>query len=144
VTNPGYATPPDGTVTTYYFTARDTFRTEGEKRTDFAANYVYRLKHSSNVQLFGQLQVLNVFDQLQLCGCGASVFLNGGTVTQTRIDQSVLTPITNAGQYAPFNPFTATPVRGVNYDLGPNFGKALNRFAYTTPRTLRVSFGVRF
>ena len=29
-------------------------------------------------------------------------------------------------------------------DLGSNFGTALNRFAYTSPRTLRVSFGVRF
>jgi hypothetical protein len=35
-------------------------------------------------------------------------------------------------------------VRGVNWDYGPLFGQALNRFAYTTPRTLRLSFGVRF
>ena len=27
---------------------------------------------------------------------------------------------------------------------GPKFGTALNRFAYTTPREMRVSFGVRF
>jgi hypothetical protein len=46
--------------------------------------------------------------------------------------------------YQTFNPFTTTPVRGVNWDYGPNFGKAINRFAYTTPRTLRITFGVRF
>ena len=40
--------------------------------------------------------------------------------------------------------FTTTPVQGTNWALGPNFGTALNRFAYTTPRELRVSFGVRF
>jgi hypothetical protein len=32
----------------------------------------------------------------------------------------------------------------VNWDYGPNFGKALNRFAFTSPRTFRVSFGARF
>jgi len=85
-----------------------------------------------------------VFNQFQLCGCGDTVFRNGGTVTQTRIDQSVLTPVTNAGTYATFNPFTTTPLQGTNWALGPKFGQALNRFAYTTPRQIRVSFGVRF
>ena len=33
---------------------------------------------------------MNVFNQFQLCGCGGTVFQNGGGVTQTRIDQSVL------------------------------------------------------
>ena len=32
-----------------------------------------------------------------------------------------------------------TPVEGVNWAKGPNFGKALNRFAYTTPRTFRLN-----
>jgi hypothetical protein len=32
----------------------------------------------------------------------------------------------------------------VNWDYGPNFGIAASRFAYTTPRTIRMSFGVRF
>ena len=120
------------------------FRTDGERRTDVAANYVYHVKGARNLQLFGQLQVLNVFDQFQLCGCGGTVFQNGGGVTQTRIDQSVLNNSTNAATYAMFNPFTTTPVQGTNWALGPNFGKALNRFAYTTPRELRLSFGVRF
>jgi hypothetical protein len=56
----------------------------------------------------------------------------------------VLTAVTNAGTYATFNPFTTTPVQGTNWALGPKFGQALNRFAYTTPRQIRVSFGVRF
>ena len=146
VTNPGYQTPPSPTSAfgAYYFTARDAFRTDGERRTDVAANYVYHVKGARNLQLFGQLQVLNVFNQFQLCGCGGTVFQNGGGVTQTRIDQSVLNNSTNAATYAMFNPFTTTPVQGTNWALGPNFGKALNRFAYTTPRELRLSFGVRF
>jgi hypothetical protein len=31
-----------------------------------------------------------------------------------------------------------------DWDLGPTFGQAVSRFAYTTPQSLRVSFGVRF
>jgi outer membrane receptor for ferrienterochelin and colicin len=147
VANPGYVTPPPatgGAAVTYNFTARDAYRTEGERRTDFAANYTFNVKAARNTQLFAQLQILNVFNQFQLCGCGGTVFQNGGAVTQTRIDQTVLTNSTNASTYAIFNPFTAAPVQGTNWALGPNFGTALNRFAYTTPRELRVSFGVRF
>jgi outer membrane receptor protein involved in Fe transport len=144
VTNPGYLTPPAGSSTLYYFSARDAFRTEGQKRTDLAVNYTYRVHGIRNVQLFGQVQVLNLFNQSQLCGCGGSVFQNGGTVTQTRIDQSVLTAVTSASRFQTFNPFTTAPVQGVNWEYGPNFGKALNRLAYTSPRQFRVSFGVRF
>ena len=83
-------------------------------------------------------------EENQLCGCGDTVFLNGGTVTQTRIDQTIRTAASNPTLYQTFNPFTTTPVQGVNWDYGPNFGKALNRFAYTSPRTVRIGFGVRF
>src|SRR5262249_44108099 len=58
VPNPGYLTPPGNTgssAVTYFFSARDAFRTAGEKRTDLAVNYVYRLKAAHNVQFFGQL-----------------------------------------------------------------------------------------
>jgi len=147
VTNPGYLTPPSNTgssAITYFFSARDAYHTVGEKRTDFAANYNFKVKQARNTQLFAQVQVLNLFDQSQLCGCGGTVFQNGGAISATRIDQSVLTASTNASQFTAFNPFTSAPVEGTNYALGPNFGKALNRFAYTTPRELRISFGVRF
>lgn len=149
IANPGYLTLPGSTVTTYFFTARDAFHTEGQKRTDFSANYTWKVPGASRVQLFGQLQVLNVWDQFQLCGCGSTVFgtgsaANAGGVNIQRIDTTVLTPGTTAARFALFNPFTTTPVQGVNWDFGPNFGKAANRFAYTTPRTLRLSFGVRF
>ena len=45
VTNPGYVAPsgdnPNGW--SYYFTARDAFRTEGSNRTDLTLNYAYRI-----------------------------------------------------------------------------------------------------
>src|SRR4029450_13818793 len=43
VVNPGYVNPPDGANTQYFFTARDAFRLEGQKRTDFPALYNYGL-----------------------------------------------------------------------------------------------------
>jgi hypothetical protein len=144
VTNPGYLTPPTGPQTTYYFTARDAYRTEGTTRTDIAVNYSRRVSRAHNVELFGQVQVLNIFNQFKLCGCGATVFSNGGAVRADRLNQTVLTPVTAPTKYQTFNPFTTTPVQGVNWDLGSAFGQALNQFAYTSPRTLRLSFGVRF
>jgi len=150
VTNPNnaYLTPPASTATTYFFGPRDEFHTEGQVRTDVAANYVYRIP-GTRMQLFGQLQMLNVFNQFQLCACGSTVFgtgsaANAGGVNLQRIDTTVLTPGTTASRFAAFNPFTTTPVRGVNWDYGPIFGTAVNRFGYTTPFTFRMSFGVRF
>ena len=151
VVNPNnvYLTPPASTATTYFFGPRDEFHTEGQRRTDVALNYVYRVPGAGRMQLFGQLQVLNVFNEFQLCACGSTVFgtgsaANAGGVNLQRLDTTVLTPGTTASRFATFNPFTTTPVRGVNWDYGPNFGTAVSRFAYTTPRTIRMSFGVRF
>jgi outer membrane receptor protein involved in Fe transport len=170
IVNPGYLTPPDGTETNYFFDvdcndvpaavtqagfdctsgrSRDAFRTVGQKRTDLGINYTFRIPAGSrSLEVFAHADVINLFDQSQLCGCGGSIFGNsnahGGGVTQTRIDQTVRTNVSHPNLYAPFDPFTTTPVQGVNWNYGPNFGKGLNRFAYTTPRMFRVSFGVRF
>ena len=144
VTNPGYVTPQGGSSEAYFYTSRDAFRTEATYRTDLAVNYSYGVKTGSRqAEFFAQAQVLNLFNGFQLCGCGADVFSNGGAVVTSRIDQSILSPV-NSPAYQKFNPFTTTPVQGVNWNYGPNFGKALNRLAYTTPRTFRVTFGVRF
>jgi hypothetical protein len=144
VTNPGYLTPLPANQTVYYFTARDAYHTEGQVRTDFAATYAYNTPGLRKVQLFGQVQVINLFNQFQLCGCGASVSQSGGGVNAGRIDQTVRTSVTVPASYQTFNPFTTAPVQGVNWDLAPTFGTALNRMAYTSPRALRLSFGIRF
>ena len=43
-----------------------------------------------------------------------------------------------------FNPFTQTPVEGINWQKGPNFGKARNNFDYPTPREYLFAAGFRF
>jgi outer membrane receptor protein involved in Fe transport len=170
VTDPGYLTPRDGSTTNYFFTVdcaqtptavadagfdctsgnqRDAFRTVGQKRTDLAVNYVFRVPAGGrSLEFFARADILNLFDQSQLCGCGGTVFGNqnahGGGVTQTRIDQTVRTNVSHPALYQAFNPFTTVPVQGVHWNYGPNFGTALNRFAYTTPRMFRINFGIRF
>jgi hypothetical protein len=152
VTNPGYLAPPSGSNTTYFYTARDAFRTEAQYRSDMGLNYAYRIPGGRGLELFGQLQVINLFNQSQLCVCGGTAFGTGasgggsqdaGGVNIQRINTAILTPVSTAS-LQPFNPFTTVPVRGVNWDFNQNFGKAVNRFAYTTPQSMRVSFGVRF
>jgi len=145
LTNPGYLTPPSAASITYFYTARDAFRTEGQRRTDLAVSYNYGIGVGSRkIDLFIQGQMINMFNQAQLCGCGATVFANGGNVQNQRIDTSVRTAVSNPTLFQTFNPFTTTPVQGVNWDYGTNFGHALNRFAYTSPREFRLTFGVRF
>lgn len=161
VSNPGYVNPPNGSILNYFFPVdcsrapdieancvggqRDAFRTEHQLRTDFAASYTHGVRVGNHrLNLFIQAQIINLFNQFQLCGCGDTIFRNGGGVTQTAIDQTVRTNVSHRALYEPFNPFTTTPVQGTHWDYGPNFGKPLNRLAYTTPRQGRVTFGVRF
>jgi hypothetical protein len=139
VTNPGYATPV--TSVEYYFFERDRYRTEAQYRTDLSVNYQYRL--GGGAEVFFHTELLNLFNQFQLCGCGATVFNNGGASDMRTINNGVLTAA-NSGTMQPFNPFTTTPVQGVHWNLNPTFGTAASRFAYTSPRTFRFNLGVRF
>jgi hypothetical protein len=140
-----YATPQGGTSENYYYTARDAFRTESSRRTDLSINYDYGVPgRARNLHAFIQAQIVNLFNQQDLCGCGAAdVFAQGGAFTITRIGSSVLSPA-NTATLPKFDPLNATPVQGTNWDYATNFGTPLNRQAFTTPRTFRLSFGVRF
>jgi hypothetical protein len=144
-----YVTPQGAASETYYYTNRDAFRTEGFSRTDFAANYNYGVGVGARkVDLFIQAQVVNILNQQDLCGCGGTVFVNGGNLQLGRIsgasqNQSILTPV-NSATMAAFNPLTTTPVEGVNFAKTAAFGTPVNRFSYTSPREFRVTFGVRF
>ena len=144
-----YATPQGAASETYYYTARDAFRTEASRRTDFAANYSLGIGVGPRkVTAFVQAQLLNVFNQQALCGCGGTIFQNGGNAQLNTIQggsagESVLTPL-NTATLARFDPLTTTPVLGTNWNYNANFGTPKNRFAFTSPRAFRLTFGVRF
>ena len=145
VTNPGYVNPLQSTTTVdYFFFARDHYRTEAQYRTDFSANYKKRI--AGKVEGFFHMDVLNIFNQFQLCACGGTVFNNGGGSDIRQINTGVQTRA-SAGATSGlvvFNPFTETPVEGTHWRLAPNFGTPVSRFAYTSPRTFRFNVGIRF
>ena len=129
VNNPGYITPPN--ILDHHFTPRDAFRTEGAAATDLAVTYALRHRRlGPSTELFIQAQVLNLFNQ-------------GALTNGNRIGLGVATA-SNSGALAPFNPFTDVPVEGVNWDLSPEFGEAVDHFAYQPPRMFLFNFGVRF
>ncbi len=136
--NPGYLTPPGGIE--YFFLGRNPFRTEATYRTDLSLNYGHRLARLSDVrpELFFHGELLNVFNQYQLCACGENVFRNGGISDLLTIGQgaSIIAP--------QFNPYTTQPVENTHWAKQPNFGQPVDRFAFTSPRTFRFSVGVRF
>ena len=145
-TSPKYLSPmaPLGAID-YYFTNRDAFRTETTYRTDLSINYARRLRaQGTQPELFFHGEILNVFNQFQLCGCGGSAFANGGTTDLTTIGQAIRTSRTPRSGLQFFNPFEVLPVQGTHWDTTPDFGQALTHLAYTTPRLFRFSVGIRF
>ena len=136
VTNPGYATPV--TRVEYYFFPSGRVPNRGA----VPHRSVDQLPISTgrwSRHLLPRRSV-NIFNQYQLCGCGGTVFNNGGGSDIRTINNAVLTSVNSAALQA-FNPFTTTPVQGVNWNLSPTFGTPANRFAYTSPRTFRFNFG---
>ncbi|HUJ13314.1 MAG TPA: TonB-dependent receptor [Thermoanaerobaculia bacterium] len=117
-----YLNPPQ--TVNYYFSGRGQFRYDNIASTDLSLDYFVPI---SSAQLFVEAQTLNVFDR------------HGRVAFNT--DVNVLQA---------FNPFTETPVEGVNWEKGPDFGKAQNPTSlftqgdYQLPRTFRVSIGARF
>lgn len=126
VANPGYVGPPARVP--YYFEGRGQRRTATSFATDLSIDYGISPPWLRGAELFARIVVINLLDQS----------------AQTRPgDASVLTAADDA-RYAPFDPFTEEPVRGVNWDLAPGFGRALSADDFAPPRTLSLAFGLRF
>ena len=143
---PGYTAFNISAFTTggYYFTARDAYRTENITATDFALNYFVPI---GRAQLFVEGKVLNAFNRQGV--------LNVDTTVRTSVNSSCRQTVgANVGKHCvSFNPFTETPVEGVNWVKGASFGKPINPTTgepfggagdFQQPRTYRLSLGVRF
>jgi outer membrane receptor protein involved in Fe transport len=123
VSNPGYLLPPDRVD--YWFTERDAFETPDVSATDIALNYSIRF--ARDFELFVQPEIVNIFNE------GAALLVN-----------KTVRDATSAAGFTAFDPFAETPVEGVHWELGPNFGSARNASDLQQPRTFRVSVGLRF
>ena len=122
--NPGYRLSQIGTTHLYYFSDRGEFRTDDFNSTDLGATYTLPL---GRVSLFLQGQLLNAFDN--------DAVINPNTTVSTARTASGLQP---------FNPKTETPVEGVHWRKGPNFGAGTDVNSYQLARTYRFSAGLRF
>ncbi len=142
VTNPGYASPP--ATVNYYFTPRDAFRMDKLWRTDLALNYAHKLGVKKS-ELFVRGTVVNLFNRQGLTNFygGVNSDLDLGCGTGGCISTTVLTNANNSG-VAAFNPFTTTPVEGVNWRKAATFGQPTSRFAYQAPRTYQFAVGMQF
>ena len=129
------------TTNNYYFSKRGAFRTESLKATDLSINYSLPV---SKAQLYFEGQVLNTLNAQAATAVNATI----RTATSSACIQTT-GPGIGTRCYA-FNPFTDTPVEGVNWVKGPSFGKPVNPTSFATagdfqlPRTYRFSFGAKF
>lgn len=125
VVNPGYVTPP--TSVPYYFSGRGALRTDTLSATDLSVTVNRTFGTKTKVQLFFRGQCMNLFNQAAV----------------TNVSRSVLTRNDNTA-YVAFNPFTDRPVRGVNYEFGPDFGKPTTPSDYQPPREFSFTVGFRY
>jgi hypothetical protein len=139
----GYAQQPPISTGNYYI-CRDCNRFADSKSTDLAANYALPI---TRFQVFVRGVVTNVFNEHKLVGSptGGGV---GLTVNGTG---------NSFANFAPFNPFTQTPVEcakgttisqckaaGANYQKASNFGLPTAFTGYQVARTYSFSVGARF
>jgi outer membrane receptor protein involved in Fe transport len=122
VTNPGYASPPSSV--NYFFSDRGAFTTDDISSTALGFNYSL---YFGALEVFGQFDITNVFNE-------------DGAIN---VNQTVLTSRNDSTLQA-FNPFTTTPVEGVHWRKGPNFGQATSVNDLQLPRTYTLSLGLRF
>ena len=120
----GYAGNPG--FQTYYYSDRGAFRFDNVYRTDVALNYSFFIDiGGGQLEVFIQPEITNIFNE------NAVVDVNS-TIIGPRQGME------------PFDPFTETPVEGVNWEYGSSFGEPQGADDYQLPRTFRVSFGLRF
>jgi len=132
----GYATPP--ATSTYFLSGgRDTFRTDDFTRTDLSLNYAFRWNaFGKSMEVFIQPEVLNIFDEDDSTAVNGTVrdFSNGGACPNGD----------EFGNCRDFNAFTETPIEGVHWVKGPDFGQPTTEGSVQRPRTWRFSVGFRF
>ena len=118
----GYQSPPASV--NYFFSDRGEFHTDDITQTDLGINYSFFI---GQFELFAQLDAANVFNE------DSTLVAN----------QAVFTSV-NDPDLQPFNPFTETPIEGVHWRKGPNFGNATSVNNLQAARNYTLSLGLRF
>ena len=133
VNNPGYLSPPANV--TYFFSDRGAFKSDDISRTDISLNYAFQWNaFGKSMEIFIQPEIINIFneDGVEIPGTDINTEDNTG-------DNSC-----SGGPCQLFNPFTETPIEGVHWSRGTNFGQATEEDDFQEPRLFRLSVGFRF
>jgi hypothetical protein len=125
VTNPGYLTPPSSV--TYYFGERGGQRWDDVWRTDLSLLWEMPLSPLPKGRVFFRGVITNLFNNTAVTSGGATILTRN-----------------NDPSFAVFNPFLETPVQGLHWDYGPDYGKPTGVGDYQGPREFSFSIGVRF
>ena len=125
VTNPGYLAPPSSV--TYFISGRGAYRFDGSTATDLSLSWSHNLPGWTASMVFLRAVVNNAFNEHAL----------------TSFNTTILGKVNDSTLQA-FNPFTTTPVEGVNWKKGPSFGQATSPASYQSPRNYYFSAGLRF
>jgi hypothetical protein len=125
VVNPGYITPP--TSVPYFFSPRGAYRTGTVSATDLSLYWSHQLPGTKRGQGFVRAVLVNVFNR----------------AAAIRVNKTVLTR-NDSTAFLAFNPFTETPVQGVHYGYGSDFGQPIGPFDYQAPREFSIALGLRY
>lgn len=133
--NPQYVAAPGASQ--YYFSARGAYRLPSQTTTNLALNWERPI---GKVAVLVHAYMNNVFNRSAVTAVNTTVNASG-----------------NSSTFAPFNPFTQTPVEcpqgtaaatckanGTNWQKGASFGTVNSSTSFQTPRTYFFNFGVRF
>jgi hypothetical protein len=122
VENPGYAHPVTSQI--YFFSDRDAYRTDDITSIDLALNYAFNFPaFGTELAVFVQPEVRNLLNSRGAVRHDSTIAVNPAAV---------------------FNPWTETPVEGVHFERGANFGEPVMESDYQLPREFRISLGLRF
>ena len=139
VTNPGYLTPPANVA--YFFGGRGNVTYDDITSTNLSVNYKVGLVRG--IQLFISPEVLNVFNEQGVESGGEEILTAVDCAPRTAGQTDLAAPCPARGLQR-FNPFTEQPVEGTHWIKGTNFGAPNSEGDYQTPRTFRLSVGLRF
>jgi hypothetical protein len=144
IVNPGYASAP--TTVNYFFSDRGEFRVDDITATDLGINWYSPT--FGGVGFFVEADVLNLFNEQ---GVEDPDFVEKGVLTRRQTTCLQGSGAAGSPRCVPFNPFTTDPVEGLHYQRSSrargslfDFGEPSSDLAYQTPRTYRVSFGLKF
>jgi len=86
------------------------------------------------MEVFVQPEIINIFneDGVEIPGTDVNTEDNTGATS------------CSGGPCQLFNPFTETPIEGVHWSRGTNFGQATEEDDFQDPRLFRLSIGFRF